>query len=62
MSIPEEISVGELAARLKMTAATVIKKLMTLDVMASISDTIDFDTASLVSIRSLAQRSRRKLS
>ncbi len=50
VSIPDEITVGELAARLKMTAATVIKKLMTLDVMASISDVIDFDTASLVSI------------
>ena len=50
ISIPDEITVGELAARLKMTAATVIKKLMTLDVMSSISDIIDFDTASLVAI------------
>lgn len=48
VSIPDEISVGELAARLKMTASKVIKKLMTIDVMASISDVIDFDTASLV--------------
>lgn len=50
VSIPDEITVGELAARLKMTAATVIKKLMTLDVMASISDVIDYDTAALVSM------------
>ena len=46
--IPDEITVGELAARMKMTAANVIKKLMGLGVMASISDTIDYDTAFLV--------------
>ena len=46
--IPEEISVGELALRLKKTAADVIKRLMKLGVMASISQTIDFDTASIV--------------
>lgn len=50
VSIPDEITVGELASRLKKTAATVIKKLMSLDVMASISDVIDFDTASLVAV------------
>ncbi len=48
--IPEEITVAELASRLKATAAEVIKKLMILGVMASINDTIDFDTASLVSM------------
>ncbi|MEA5049870.1 MAG: translation initiation factor IF-2 [Oscillospiraceae bacterium] len=48
VSIPDEISVGELATRLKATAPAVIKKLMGLGVMAAISDTIDFDTASLV--------------
>ena len=46
--IPDEITVGELAARMKMTAANIIKKLMGLGVMASISDTIDYDTAFLV--------------
>lgn len=50
VSIPDEITVGELASRLKMTAATVIKKLMSLDVMASISDVIDYDTAALVAM------------
>ena len=48
VSIPDEISVGELASRLKVTAPAVIKKLVGLGVMAAISDTVDFDTASLV--------------
>ena len=48
IEIPDEISVGELATRLKATATTVIKKLMSLGVMASISEVIDFDTAALV--------------
>ena len=46
--IPDEINVGELAVRLKKTAADVIKQLMKLGVMASVSQTVDFDTASLV--------------
>ncbi len=46
--IPEAITVGELATRLKATATDVIKKLMGLGVMASINQEIDFDTASLV--------------
>jgi len=46
--IPDEITVGELASRLKVTATEVIKKLMGLGVMASINEVIDFDTASLV--------------
>ncbi len=46
--IPDEINVGELAQRLKRTAADVIKELMKLGVMASISESVDFDTASLV--------------
>ena len=48
VQIPEEITVGELATRLKQTAANVIKKLMGLGVMASVSEVIDFDTASLI--------------
>ena len=48
--IPDEINVGELASRLKKTAAEVIKKLMKLGVMASISQMIDFDTAALVAM------------
>ena len=46
--IPDSISVGELASRLKVTATEVIKKLMMLGVMATINEEIDFDTASLV--------------
>ncbi|MGI6171941.1 MAG: translation initiation factor IF-2 [Butyricicoccus sp.] len=46
--IPDEINVGELASRLKRTAADVIKELLKLGVMANISQTIDFDTAALV--------------
>ncbi|MCC8136147.1 MAG: translation initiation factor IF-2 [Ruminococcus sp.] len=46
--IPDSITVGELATRLKVTATDVIKKLMGLGVMASINQEIDFDTAALV--------------
>lgn len=48
--IPDEIQVGELAARLKRTAADVIKELMKMGVMATITQSIDFDTASLVAL------------
>ncbi len=48
ITVPDEITVGELASRLKMTAGEVIKKLMTLGVMATVNQTIDFDTAYLV--------------
>lgn len=48
IEIPEEITVGDFALRLKVTAAEVIKKLMGLGVFASINDIVDFDTASLV--------------
>ena len=50
VEIPEEISVGDLAMRLKKTAAAVIKELMKMGVMASVSHNIDFDTASLVAM------------
>lgn len=50
ISLPDEITVGELATKLKATAIDVIKKLMAMGVMASINDTIDFDTASLVAM------------
>lgn len=46
--IPDEIVVSELATRLKATVTEVIKKLMTLGVMANQNQTIDFDTAALV--------------
>ena len=48
IEVPDEITVGEFALRLKVTAPEVIKKLMALGVFATINDTIDFDTAVLV--------------
>lgn len=48
VQIPDEINVGELASRMKRTAADVIKELMKLGVMASISEVIDFETAAIV--------------
>ena len=50
VQIPDEITVGELAVRLKATAAEVIKKLMMMGTMATVNDVIDFDTASLVAM------------
>ena len=46
--LPEEISVGDLALKLKMTAAEVIKKLFVLGQMATINDMLDYDTAEIV--------------
>ena len=48
VQVGEEITVGELASELRMTAAEVIKKLFALGQMATINDVIDFDTASIV--------------
>ena len=48
ITIPDEITVAELASRLKVTATEVIKKLMGLGVFAAINQTVDFDTAALV--------------
>ena len=48
--IPDEITVSELASRLKVTVSDVIKKLMLMGVMASQNEVIDFDTASLVAM------------
>ncbi len=50
ITIPDEIQVGELAARLKVTAAEVIKRLMALGVMASVTEVIDYDTAAMVAM------------
>lgn len=48
IEVPEEISVGDLAAMLRMTATEVIKKLMVLGVMATVNEIIDYDTAEIV--------------
>ena len=46
--IPDEITVSELATRLKKSAAEVIKKFMMMGEMHTVNDVVDFDTASLV--------------
>ena len=48
--IPDEITVSELASRLKATVSEVIKKLMMMGVMAAQNELIDFDTAALVAM------------
>ena len=48
IQVPEEITVGELAALLHMTAAEVIKKLFALGQMATVNEVIDYDTAEIV--------------
>ena len=48
VKIPEEITVGELASRMKKTAGEVIKCLMKNGVLAAINQAIDFDTAEFV--------------
>ena len=50
VSIPDEISVGELAVRMKKTAVEVVKQLIKMGVMASVSNVIDYDTAALVAM------------
>lgn len=46
--IPNEITVGELATRMKKAPAEIIKKLMLLGVMATVNENLDYDTASLI--------------
>ena len=49
VKIPDEITVGELASRMKKTAAEIIKYLLVnLGTMATVNQTIDFETAELV--------------
>ena len=50
VQIPDEINVGELAARMKKTAVEVIRHLIKMGVMASVSDVIDYETAALVAM------------
>ncbi len=48
ITVPDEITVGELASRLKVNSGEVVKKLMMMGVMASVNQTVDFDTAYLI--------------
>ncbi len=46
--IPDEITVGEFASRIKVTSGEVIKRLMLMGMMVTVNQTIDFDTAYLI--------------
>ncbi len=48
ISVPEEITVGELASLLRMTATEVIKELMKLGMMVTVNEVIDYETAEIV--------------
>ncbi|MBQ9070093.1 MAG: translation initiation factor IF-2 [Clostridia bacterium] len=48
ITVPDEITVGELAIRLKKTSADVIKKLMFMGEMKMVNDTIDYATAEII--------------
>ena len=48
ISIPDEITVGELATRLKQNVAKVVAKFMQMGEMRAASDVIDFDSAALI--------------
>ncbi len=48
VTVGDEITVGELAAAMKKTAAEVIKELMKLGMMAAVNQVIDYDTAEIV--------------
>ena len=48
VAIPDEISVSELASRLKVTAGEVVKRLMMMGMMVTVNEFIDFDTAYLI--------------
>ncbi len=48
--IPDEISVGDLALRLKATVAEVVKKAFLMGTMVTANDVVDFDTASLIAM------------
>ena len=48
VTVGDEITVGELAAAMKKTAADVIKELLKLGMMATVNQVIDYDTAEIV--------------
>ena len=50
VEIPDEISVGELASRMKKTGAEVVRALIRNKIMASLSDVIDYETAALIAM------------
>ena len=48
VEVPDEISVGDFAAKLKLSPTAVVKKLFEIGIMAAVSQTIDYDTAALI--------------
>ena len=48
ITVPDEITVSELASRLKVQANEVVKKLFMMGVMATVNDLVDYDTAYLI--------------
>lgn len=48
IEIPEEVTVGDLASRLDRSPAEIVKKLLMLGIMATVTQSIDFDTAALI--------------
>ena len=50
ITIPDEITIADLAVKLKATAAEVVKKAFFMGMMANVTSTVDFDTASLIAM------------
>ena len=50
VEIPDEISIGDLALKLKATVAEVVKKAFLMGTMVTANDVVDFDTASLIAM------------
>ncbi|MCL2213047.1 MAG: translation initiation factor IF-2 [Oscillospiraceae bacterium] len=48
ITLPEEIIVSDLAAKLRVTTAQVVKKLFTMGIKATLNENLDFDTAFLI--------------
>ena len=56
--IPDEITVGDFAQRIKVTAGEVVKRLMLMGMMVTVNQTIDYDTAALIAEELGAEVSR----
>ncbi len=61
ITIPDEITIGELASRLKQQAAKVITKFMQMGEMHTINDVVDYDSAALVAEEFHAKVEREKV-
>ena len=59
IKIGETITVGELAKRMGVKASEIINKLMSMDVMATINQAIDYDIANIVAVNSVFRWNRR---